>query len=88
MEEYMWQSRVEIEHYSVVYFGHITRCNTVRTLQVGLIRTVYTHEYLTHLHMSSTPNRSSALQRFERGNAFEIGDGIMFGFYQELPHIE
>ena len=21
---YMWQSRVEIEHYSVVYFNHIT----------------------------------------------------------------
>ena len=84
----MWQSRVEIEHYSVVYFGHITRCNTVCTLQVGLIRTVYTHEYLTCLHMSSTPNRSSALHCFERGNAFEIGDGIMFDFYPELPHIE
>ena len=24
MMSYMWQSRVEIEHYSVVYFNHIT----------------------------------------------------------------
>ena len=37
---YMWQSRVEIEHYSVVYFDHITvfevlQCRTVAQLHPG-----------------------------------------------------
>ena len=27
------------------------------------------------------------LQRFERGNAIEIRNGIMFNFYPGLPHI-
>ena len=34
-----------------------------------------------------TPNGSSALQRFERSNALEIGNGIMFDFYLGQPHI-
>ena len=37
--------------------------------------------------MGSTPNGSSALRRFERGNALEIRNGIMFDFYQGLPHM-
>jgi len=32
-------------------------------------------------------NGSSALQRFERSNASEIRNGIMFDFYPGLPHI-
>ena len=39
------------------------------------------------VHMGPTPNRSSALQRFECVNALEIRNGIMFNFYPGLPHI-
>ena len=49
----MWQSRVEIEHYSVVHLivlPRLKRCNTVFPLWVGLKLAVYTYEYLTHLH--------------------------------------
>ena len=38
-------------------------------------------------HMGPTPNGSSALQRFERCNALEIRNGIIFDFYLGLPHI-
>ena len=39
------------------------------------------------VHMGPTPNRSSVLQGFERGNALEIHNGIMFDFYPGLPHM-
>ena len=38
--------------------------------------------------MGSTPNGSSALQHFERCNALEIRNRIMFDFYPGLPHIQ
>ena len=37
--------------------------------------------------MSPTLNGSTALQCFERGNAVEIRNGIMFDFYPGLPHM-
>ena len=37
--------------------------------------------------MSSTLNRSSALEHFERGNANEIRNRIMFDFYTGLPQV-
>jgi len=38
--------------------------------------------------MSPTPNRSSALQCFKRGNAIEIRNGIMMlDFFPWLLHI-
>ena len=37
--------------------------------------------------MSPALNGSSALQRFERNNAIEIRNGIMFDFYPGLPHM-
>ena len=37
--------------------------------------------------MSPPLNGSSALQRFERSNAIEIRNGIMFDFYPGLPHM-
>ena len=37
--------------------------------------------------MSPTPNGSSVLQRFERGNALEIRNRIMFDFYPGLPQV-
>ena len=38
-------------------------------------------------HMSPTRNGSTALQRFKRGNAIEMRNGIMFHFYPGLPHM-
>ena len=37
--------------------------------------------------MSPTLNGSSMLERFERSNASEIHNGIMFDFYPGLPHM-
>ena len=37
--------------------------------------------------MSPACNGSTALLRFERGNALEIRNRIMFDFYPGLPHI-
>ena len=36
--------------------------------------------------MSPALNGSSAIRRFECGNAVEISDGIAFNFYTGLPH--
>ena len=37
--------------------------------------------------MSPALNGSSALERFERSNAIELRNGIMFDFYPGLPHV-
>ena len=37
--------------------------------------------------MSPALNGSSAIRRFERGDAIEIRDGITFDFYTGLPHV-
>ena len=37
--------------------------------------------------MSPARNGNTALQRFKRGNAFAIHNGIMFDFYLGLPHM-
>ena len=69
---HMWQSQVEIERYSVVYFDRITAFE-------GAV-TQYFHYTM---HMSPTLNRSSALQRFKRCKASKMGNGIMFGSTQD-----
>ena len=85
----MWQSRVEIEHYSVAYFNRITAFEVRTSVKGGahalgkLINTC--HVYTAR--MSPALNGSSALQRFERSNAIEIRNGIMFDLYPGLPHI-
>ena len=38
-------------------------------------------------HMNPTLNRSSKIQRFERADAIEIHDRIMYIFYTGLPHV-
>ena len=43
--------------------------------------------YVYTARMSPTLNGSSALQRFERSNAIEISNTIMFDFYPGLPHM-
>ena len=37
--------------------------------------------------LSPALNRSSVLEHFERSNASEIHNGIMFDFHPELPHM-
>ena len=44
--------------------------------------------HINTARMSLALNRSSAPERFERGNAIEIRNGIMFDFYPGLPHIQ
>ena len=39
------------------------------------------------VRMSPALNGSSVLECFERGNAIEIHNGIMFNFYPGLPHM-
>ena len=88
----MWQSRVEIEQYSIVQLTvlpRLKRCCAKLPLRAGLIHAAKMHEYLISLCtcMSPTFNGSSALQHFERGNAVKICNGIMFDFYLGLPHM-
>jgi len=55
----MWQSRLEIEHYSIAHLDHITVFEvlyTVLSLWVRLIHTVQTLEYLIHLHSAYEPH--------------------------------
>ena len=49
------------------------------------VNVVSIHEFTQH--MSPAFNGSSALQRFERGNAIKICNGTMFDFYLGLPHM-
>ena len=55
----VWQSRVEIEHYSVTYFNRITafeRCNIVLLFFTGGAHTRrVTHEYFISLHSMYEP---------------------------------
>ena len=85
----MWQSQVEIQHYSVVYFNCITAFEVLyhRTSIKGgadmrCVNVVSIHEFT----QSSSLNRSSALEHFKRSNAIEIRNGI-FNFYPGLPHM-
>ena len=87
----MWQSQVEIQHYSIsTMLLRLKRCSAVLLLRVGLIRVPKLHQCLINLHSVYEPhlNRNTALQHFERGNAIEIRNGIMLDFYPGLPHME
>ena len=62
---HMWQSQVEIKHYSVAYFDRITTFkSTELLLRAGLIHTVCRK----CIWAPPTLNISSALQCFGRGN--------------------
>ena len=57
-------------------WGSYVLCKLMNTRHVYTVR------------MNPTPNGRYTLQRFECGNAMEIRNGIMFGFYLGLPHID
>ena len=87
----MWQSRVEIEHYSVAYCITCVRSTVTQYFRYGrgsyaLCKLMNTWHIYTAC-MGPTPNGSSALQHFERGNAIEIHNRIVFDFYPGLPHM-
>ena len=66
----MWQSRVEIEHYFVVYFDCVT---TFKAGSYALLRLVrYSSNYAVCISLALSG--SSVLQCFERGNVVEIWD--------------
>ena len=49
----MWQSWIEIEYYSIVYFEHITEltcCSAELLLREWLICALWTHQILMYLH--------------------------------------
>ena len=75
-----------IEHYSVAYLIALLclkRSSAELLLRAGLNAPCKFYP----AHMSPALNRSSTLERFERSNASEIHNGIMFNFYPGLPHI-
>ena len=83
----MWQSRVEIEDYSVAYFDRIAvfeapyRWTSVK----GRAHTRFVDAWIANeVRMSPALN---GIQRFERRNAIGIRDGMIFGFYTGLSHM-
>ena len=85
----MWQSRVENEHYSVSYLNcdifELPLINSIkRNSNVLCKRSNYRRIYIARL--SPALNRSSEIFRFQRGDAIEIRNRIMFVFYPGLPH--
>ena len=89
----MWQSWVEIEHYFVAQFDHVTvfkapwRKTSVKGGAHVCSEDAYKYLISLRSHMSPALNGSSALQCFEHGNVVEICNGTMFDFYPRLPHI-
>ena len=78
----MWQSQVEIKHYSIAYFNCITAFEAFlrRTSVKGRAHYIckLMNTYLIHTaHVSPALNRSSVLEHFECSNAIEICNGIM-----------
>ena len=86
----MWQSQVEIQHYSIVYFNPITAFEVLyhRTSVKGgadmrCVNMVSIHKFT----QSPSLNGSSVLEHFNSSNAIEIRNEIMFDFYPGLPHM-
>ena len=45
------------------------------------------HVHTVHMKPALNGFRSSALERFEHGDAIEVRNGKMFDFYPRLPHV-
>ena len=74
---HVWQSWMEIKHYSVAYFDHIIKhCN--RNFIEGSAHTHYVDlsgVHVSTLCMSPTLTRSSALQHFKHNNTIKMHNG-------------
>ena len=92
---HMWQSWVEIEHYSVAYFDHVP---TFKVLQCGTSikgggnmhyeNVSSIHGFIVYaVRMNPAFDRCSAIQRFKCTNVNETCNRIMFDFYLGLPYM-
>ena len=98
----MWQSHVDIEGYSVMYFDRIAAFETpyrwtsiMGGAHIHFIDSLDTHASTKHVwtpplmeaHMSSTLNGSSVIRCLKYSNMIEIRNEITFDFYTGLPHM-
>ena len=82
----MWQSHVEIEGYSVVYFDCIAELWEVKG-KAHVLRRFIRYSRICEARMSPALNGSSVIWRFKHSNTIEIRDEITFEIYVGLPHI-
>ena len=85
----MWQSRVEIEHYSVAYFASITAFEALlrETSPKGRTHICFVNVVSNHDFTQPALNRSSTLEHFEHSNVSKIRNRVMFDFYPVVPHV-
>ena len=84
--QHMWQSRVEIEHYSIAYLSRSKCCSAELPLRAGLIRAAWMYGYLISLVANTSLTLNGSL-RYSTLSA-EKCNKIMFDFYLGLPHIQ
>ena len=94
----MWQSRVEIEGYSVVNLDCVAafkapyNWTSIKGRASSYVRMCFVdlldmYACIYEARMSPALNVSSAIRCFKHSNAIEIHNGITFVFYMGLPHI-
>ena len=79
---------VEMEHYSIAYFdwSTVTQNFCQEWGSYALCKCVK-YSWVYTVCMTPTRNRSIVLLHFKHGNVIDICNGIMFTFYQGLPHM-
>ena len=97
---HMWQSRVEVEDYSVMYFDCIAafkapycwtsvkgRAHTCFVdAWIYVLRRLVSYSLIYNVRMSPALNRSLAIRCFKHRDEVEIHDGII-DFYMGLSHM-
>ena len=86
----MWHSRVEIGYYSVAHFDRVTAFKVpyLRTsVKGGAQMCCVNATTIDASRLSPALNGSSEIRCFERSDAIEIHDGIIFNFDTGLPHM-
>ena len=90
----MWQSRLEIEHYSVACIfrpRYRVQSGVAQNFCSGrgsyTVRRLIRYSCTFATCMSPALNESFAPQCFKHGNAVELRNRIMFDFHPGLPHM-
>ena len=89
LEIHLWESRVEIESYSVMYFDRIAPSEAPYRWTSGKGRAhmhFIEHYIFMHLQSMYEPG-NSVIWSFKHSNMIQIRDGITFDFYTGLPHV-
>ena len=84
-----WQSRVEIEYYSVTYFDRVAAFKVLYlciSIKDGVQMRCVVASIAATACLSPTLNGSSEIQHFECSDAIEMHNGRTFDFYTGLPH--